>query len=271
MSDALLSKAFEAIEAYDDAVYFVGGCLRQLLLQQAIHDYDFVCEASAIALARHLGQVLQAPFFVLDEKRDIARVVLSATDTLDFATLQGNRLSEDLALRDLTINAMAYPASIDLLNGNFKPEHLIDPQGGLGDLKKGLVRGIAEANFISDPLRLLRVFRFAAQHGFTVESRTLDWVKQNAPRLQYSAVERILSELVKILSAPHHVSPPFANPDYSCVSKGFRGQFESACPMDRSDSDSTRPVYGVLIHTSYGSALPEHVDSALSFVFCPLF
>jgi tRNA nucleotidyltransferase/poly(A) polymerase len=54
-------------------------------------------------------------------------------------------------------------------------------------------------------LRLLRIFRFAAQHQFAIEDTTLNWVKQNAPLIKHSAVERVLSELVKILSAPDSI------------------------------------------------------------------
>ncbi len=236
MLNSRLIKALEAIEAYDDAVYFVGGCLRQFLLKQPIHDYDFVCQSSAIALARHLGQVLQAPFFVLDENRDIARVVLSATDTLDFATLQGNRLSEDLALRDLTINAMAYPAGVGLLNHRFDPHDLIDPMGGFKDLKKGIIRGISESNFISDPLRLLRIFRFAAQHQFTIESTTLNWVKQHASLIHRSAVERVLSELFKILSAPGHLTTL-----YQMLTSHL---LQAVIPVSAADLESNLGIYG---------------------------
>ena len=201
-----LETVFKAIAAYNDSAYFVGGCLRQFLLKKPIHDYDFVCQGSASALAKHLGHVFHVPFFILDEDRDIARVALTETDTLDFATLQGNTLLGDLALRDLTINAMAYPAGTALLDGSFNTHDLIDPQGGLADLEKGIIRGIAEANFISDPLRLLRIFRFAAQHQFTIEQETLELVKHHAHLLSLSAVERVLSEWVKILSAPHNLN-----------------------------------------------------------------
>lgn len=206
MSNLSLEEVFKSIEAYNDSVYFVGGCLRQFLLQKPIHDYDFVCKGSAIALAKYLGGVFRVPFFILDEDRDIARVVLSDTDTLDFATLQESSLLKDLALRDLTINAMAYPAGTALLDGSFNPEGLIDPLAGLNDLKKGVIRGISEANFISDPLRLLRIFRFAAQHQFSIDSETLIWVKNNAHLLTLSAMERILSEWTKIISAPKHLN-----------------------------------------------------------------
>lgn len=192
---------FREISAFSKETYFVGGCLRQFFLGQPIHDYDFVCKTSAIQLARHLSQCFQVPYFILDAERDIARVVISEQDTLDFATFQAEHITADLVLRDLTINAMAYPVAAFSTEVFFEHADLIDPTNGYQDLVSGIVRGISEANFQSDPLRLLRVFRFAAQHGFCIESTTLKWVEHQAILLRQSASERILSELEKILKA----------------------------------------------------------------------
>lgn len=197
-----LTPFFHEIASYSPQTYFVGGCLRQFFLDQPIHDYDFVCHDSAIGLAKHLSQCFQLPYFVLDAERDIARVVISAQDTLDFATIQGESVVHDLSLRDLTLNAMAYPVSAFLQQG-FSVEHLIDPMGGYQDLKQGIIRGISEANFQADALRLVRVFRFAAQHAFQVDKLTLEWVQKNVHLLCHSASERILSEFEKILKFSH--------------------------------------------------------------------
>ena len=197
----ILLPFFREIAAFTKETYFVGGCLRQFFLGQPIHDYDFVCKNSAIQLARHLSQRFQVPYFVLDAERDIARVVISEQDTLDFATFQAACITADLRLRDLTMNAMAYPVDAFSTEAFFERAALIDPTSGYQDLTSGVVRGISEANFQSDPLRLLRVFRFAVQHGFRIESTTLKWVEHQAMLLRQSASERILSELEKILKA----------------------------------------------------------------------
>lgn len=193
---------FREIAAFSKDTYFVGGCLRQFFLGQPIHDYDFVCKTSAIQLARHLSQHFQVPYFVLDAERDIARVVISEQDTLDFACFQGDDITSDLVLRDLTINAMAYPVEAFSTESLFERADLIDPLNGYQDLISGTIRGISESNFQSDALRLLRVFRFAVQHRFRIENTTLQWVEHNAMLLQQSASERILSELEKILKVP---------------------------------------------------------------------
>lgn len=195
----MLTSVFQTLELYPEPIFFVGGCLRQFLLNLPIHDYDFVCEGSAIGIAKRLSKQFDIPYFVLDAERDIARVVISQEDTLDFASLQEDSLLQDLALRDLSINAMAYPVSVALLEGHLDSALLIDPTGGYADLQHGVIRGLAEANFVSDPLRLLRVFRFAAQHGFSIAPETLQWVEQHGPLLKHSAIERILSEFEKIL------------------------------------------------------------------------
>ncbi len=199
----MLESVIHALTEQTQPVYFVGGCLRQYFLKKPIHDYDFVVEGSAIALARKLSQRFSLPCFILDTERDIARVALSREDTLDFASLQGKDLKNDLLQRDLTLNAMALPVTPELLHGTVTPEMCIDPVGGYADLQAGIVRGIQEANFLSDPLRLIRAFRFATQHGFSIEPETLAWTQQHAVCLESSASERILAEITKILNAKH--------------------------------------------------------------------
>ncbi|MFP5501894.1 MAG: hypothetical protein ACLGIN_05340, partial [Candidatus Sericytochromatia bacterium] len=112
---------------------------------------------------------------------------------LDFVRQQGDRLETDLARRDLTINAMA----VDLETGE-----LVDPTGGSVDLEAGRIRTISRANFEDDPLRMLRVYRFAAVLGYTVDPATASWVRALAPTITRSAGERILAELGKLLASP---------------------------------------------------------------------
>ena len=73
-------------------------------------------------------------------------------------------IDEDLARRDFTVNAMAYPLAED--------GELLDPHGGLDDLRAGLLRVLHERSFIDDPTRALRAARYAARFGFELDKAT---------------------------------------------------------------------------------------------------
>ena len=104
-------------------------------------------------------------------------------------------LEEDLKRRDFTINAMAYNPA----------EGLIDEFDGAGDLKRGIIRcvGDAEARFGEDALRMMRAVRFGAQLGFELEEQTREAVKELCKNLRKVSAERIQTELVKMLVSPH--------------------------------------------------------------------
>lgn len=101
----------------------------------------------------------------------------------------------DLSRRDFTINAMAM--SVD--------GRIIDPFGGLQDLRSGVIRAVGDPveRFCEDALRPFRALRFAAQYGFTVEEKTLAAIPAVLHRVRDLSVERVRDEVEKILVAPH--------------------------------------------------------------------
>ena len=116
----------------DQQVWLVGGALRDHFLQIVQPDLDFAVNSDAISLARGLADAMDVPCYVLDEQRDTARVMLPEQATLDFARLRAPTLEADLRLRDFSINSMA----VDLN----QPDRLIDPLGGLQDLKDKVLK-----------------------------------------------------------------------------------------------------------------------------------
>jgi tRNA nucleotidyltransferase (CCA-adding enzyme) len=96
----------------------------------------------------------------------------------------------DLKRRDFTINAMAIALDSD---------ELIDPLGGMSDLKKRRLRMISGQSFIEDPLRMLRAIQFSARFGFEIEPQTLESLKDNVGLISNVAAERISEELNKLL------------------------------------------------------------------------
>ena len=97
-------------------------------------------------------------------------------------------IAEDLARRDFTINAMALP-----LTGEAE---LIDPHGGLDDLRAGRLRVLHEGSFVDDPTRALRAARYAARFGFGLEPRTEELLR--AADLSTVSDDRVQAELRRI-------------------------------------------------------------------------
>ena len=179
-------------------LYLVGGSVRALLLNQSITDLDFALADNAIVFAKAFADKIGEAFVRLEEQPPTARIVIRETRlTLDFAGFRAETLEADLRLRDLTINAMA----LDLSSLLAKPAvNLIDPCGGFCDLKEQTLRFASEGVVIDDPLRLLRVYRFAAQLGFEIPEPTIDLIRRHRNRLPQVSSERIRDELIKILT-----------------------------------------------------------------------
>jgi len=171
----------------------VGGAVRDALLgrQAGYLDLDFVVPRDAVKVARKLASHYQAGFVVLDEARQIARVVFD-TATVDIAQQEGETLETDLYRRDFTINAIAY---------NPQTQQIIDPLQGVADCRAGIIRMVSPANLQDDPLRLLRAYRQAAQLGFTIEPTTQSTIRQLAPLLANMAAERVQVELNYLLQS----------------------------------------------------------------------
>ncbi|MCS7214698.1 MAG: hypothetical protein RMI30_00835 [Thermodesulfovibrio sp.] len=170
--------------------YLVGGSIRDLLLKRKLKDLDFAIKGDSIALAKEFSKQIGGSFVLLDEAFSIGRVVKDDI-TIDFARLSGNSIEADLGERDFTMNAMAVEVSLD---------RLIDPFGGLQDIKNRLIRMVKEENLKTDPLRVLRAYRFHATLNFDIEDKTREALKRNAHLIRITAKERIKEELWQILS-----------------------------------------------------------------------
>lgn len=176
--------------------WFVGGCVRDALLGRESADLDVVVRGDPHRVARHALERLRQ---VLPHG---ARLGLGCLDTagtwrvvaegayLDVLGLEGT-LSQDLARRDLTINAMAVPVSAPSL------ESVYDPLGGRADLRARLLRSPARANLHADPVRMLRVARFAVTLGMPIERETQAWIRESAGMLASAAGERVGYEVMR--------------------------------------------------------------------------
>lgn len=188
------------------AAYVVGGCVRDSLLGLTPHDWDLCTSAlpqqgmELFGEERCIPTGLQHGTVTVKQGGGLYEITTFRTE----GTYTDGRhpdevhfvpdVREDLARRDFTINAMAYNAN----------EGLIDPFGGQADLQSGILRavGVPHQRFTEDALRILRLYRFAARFGFSIDPPTAQAAQELCAHLDCVSVERIEEELAKLLSAP---------------------------------------------------------------------
>ncbi|MHB1042006.1 MAG: tRNA nucleotidyltransferase/poly(A) polymerase family protein [Eubacteriales bacterium] len=198
-------------------VYIVGGLLRDLYLGSAGRDLDFAVSGNAVHFAEGVAKKLGGSFILLDRLNGVARVVLEHQGEkwqVDFATLKGFSIEEDLLMRDFTINAMAVelPAYLNLLQKGLAPppkrerwrwqDVVLDPCGGMADLENKIIRAVSDYAFESDPLRILRGVRLAGQLKFALRPETISLIENSRWLLHEVAGERIWEEFLGILALP---------------------------------------------------------------------
>lgn len=188
------------------AAYVVGGCVRDSLLGLTPHDWDLCTSAlpqqvmELFGVQRCIPTGLQHGTVTVKQSGALYEITTFRTE----GTYTDGRhpdevhfvpdVREDLARRDLTINAMAYN----------EKEGLVDPFGGQADLQSGIVRavGVPRQRFTEDALRILRLYRFAARFGFAIDPPTAQAAQELCAHLDCVSVERIEEELAKLLAAP---------------------------------------------------------------------
>jgi tRNA nucleotidyltransferase (CCA-adding enzyme) len=173
--------------------YLVGGAVRDLLLGREGGDLDVVIEGDVDALSgapgfelEREGRFLTGRLALGELKVDVARA--RAEEYPRPGALPEVRpapIDEDLARRDFTINAMAFPLSGE--------GELLDPHGGVQDLSAGRLRVLHARSFIDDPTRALRAARYAARFGFELEPETAGLLAE--ADLSTVSDDRIQSEL----------------------------------------------------------------------------
>jgi poly(A) polymerase len=171
-------------------VYRVGGSLRDDILGRFSMDHDFAVPGDARAFAQKAARQLGAQMIEIGKDTKTLYRVISGDDVLDFSPMAGKSIEEDLKQRDFTINALAC---------DLRSDRLIDPVGGLDDIKSKTIRLVSEDAVLADPLRMLRAFRFAAALGFRIEPETLAVIAKRSSLISRSAGERISAEVSKMM------------------------------------------------------------------------
>ncbi|MFT9388863.1 MAG: CCA tRNA nucleotidyltransferase [Leuconostoc sp.] len=189
------------LESAGFEAYFVGGSVRDMLLNKPIHDVDIASSAFPQEVKKQFDKTVDTGIqhgtvMVLDHGLGYEITTFRTESTYtdfrrpDAVTFVRN-LSEDLQRRDFTINALAMTADGEI----------VDLFNGLADLSAGIIRAVGEAEvrFTEDALRMMRALRFSAQLGFDIESATRAALQRLAPNLEKIAVERIRVEWEKLL------------------------------------------------------------------------
>ena len=192
----------QTLERAGHEAYAVGGCVRDILMGKTPHDWDVTTSAlpqETMALFDHFaiptglkhgtvtvrsgGLACEVTTFRTDGDYPDHRHPAAVTFT--------RSMREDLARRDLTVNAMAMD-----VRGT-----LHDPFGGQTDIRRRILRcvGDPERRFQEDALRILRTLRFSATLGFVIEEDTHRALQAQSDDLRYVAAERIREELTKLL------------------------------------------------------------------------
>ena len=188
------------------AAFLVGGAVRDLLLAIKPKDFDIATNATPDQVKRLFRRA-----FIIGKRFQIVHVMFGQ-DLLEVTTFRGASVDaapkdehgrvlrdntfglqhEDAIRRDFTINAMYYdPAS----------QTVLDYHGGIKDIRNKTLRviGVPEARYREDPVRLLRVVRFAARLGFTIDPATSAPIAVMAPLINNVPAPRVFDEMLKLL------------------------------------------------------------------------
>lgn len=197
-NDKILSKI--AKEFPNTQIYVVGGTVRDLFTGKKSYDRDIiVVNEDAKEFALKLNELFDSAYVPLDEENKIYRIVLheledNKQNIIDVTNPVGGSIETDLRRRDLTINAIAV---------NIRTGEILDLFGGITDLQNKTLNYIEETNFVDDPLRLLRVYRFQALLDFELTAETISVICKYTDLISKPAKERINYELMKLFSGEY--------------------------------------------------------------------
>ena len=239
------------LESADYQGWAVGGCVRDTLRGAVPSDWDVTTDARpervmalfgerAIPTGLKHGTVTvcagETHVEVTTFRRDGTYSDHRRPDAVQFSF----SLEEDLARRDLTVNAMA----MDLRG------HICDPFGGQEDLSRRVLRCVGDPlrRLDEDALRIMRTLRFAAVLGFTIEPDTSAALHRRAPLLADIAAERILVEMNKLLTGEYMASVLLAYPDVLGVF------LPELLPCVGFDQRNVHHCYDVWTHSVYAAS-----------------
>jgi tRNA nucleotidyltransferase/poly(A) polymerase len=199
----ILEAVRDVLSGSPTPVYLVGGAVRDALLRRRVHDLDLVTADDGRHMARGLANAVGGAYYPLDPERGVGRAIIEHEGerySIDVARFRGESLAEDLAGRDFTLNALAAP-----LTGAM--QEIIDPLGGLADLRQKRLRLCSPSAIADDPVRALRAIRQSVAFQFHIEPETRQAMRRDGSRLTDVSPERVRDEFMTMLGGPRpHVA-----------------------------------------------------------------
>lgn len=192
----------EHLEKHGYQAYFVGGSVRDALIQRRVGDIDITTSAKPEEVQEIFEKVIPVG---IEHGTVIVRSEGESFEVTTFRTEKGysdfrrpdqvtfvSNIKQDLQRRDFTINAIAMD----------KHGHIMDPFGGKLDLEKGIIKAVGEPleRFEEDPLRMMRAVRFVSQLDFNLDPKTEAAIQQVSFLLKNISVERIVMEIKKLFA-----------------------------------------------------------------------
>lgn len=197
-------------------VYFVGGCVRDLILQKDIKDIDItVFNIDYQVFAKNLSKKIKSFFVPFKDN-----IRLSKNNfIIDVSKPRGNNINEDLMKRDFTINNLALDSYGNII-------------GNKDDINNKIIKKVNNDIFDDDPLRILRSIRFVSTLGFDIDKDTLDLAIKKSPLLKNVAKERITEELYKTFFGKFlSLSLPILN-ESKILNNIFNGNLDYISPLN---------------------------------------
>lgn len=195
----------EKLEASGHQAYAVGGCVRDCIMGRIPADWDITTSAKPLEIKKIFSHTIDTGLqhgTVTVMRNHVGYEVTTYRVDGDYSDGRHpdsvsftSDLTEDLARRDFTINAMAYNDR----------DGLVDVFSGNEDLNKGVIRAVGDPKlrFTEDALRMLRALRFSAQLNFDIEPQTYEAIAELAPSINQVSAERICVELTKLITSDH--------------------------------------------------------------------
>ncbi|OEG69817.1 hypothetical protein ATZ36_01820 [Candidatus Endomicrobiellum trichonymphae] len=193
----LIKKINDLSKDFD--VYAVGGFSRDLLLKRNLNDIDLVVSRNALKYSKKIADAFKSKLITLNDASKTYRIMLkdNIVANIDISLFNGKTIEHDLQNRDFTINAIAFNLKHF---ENFKKHIIFSDRNTLRDLKSKTVNTVSAESFKTDPLRMLRAFRFTAELNFKISPKTFEQITKNAKLIRQSAPERIKNEFFRVLS-----------------------------------------------------------------------
>jgi len=210
---ALAERICRTLKAAGHQAYFVGGCVRDIILEREPADYDVATDAKP----DRVRELFSPSFAVLEVGAKFGVMLVADSEggkqeaplTVEVATFRSDvgysdgrhpdnvvfskTAQEDVKRRDFTINALLMDPETN---------KVLDFVGGREDLNAGIIRAIGnpEERFREDKLRLVRAVRFAARLHYAIETKTFHAIQKLAPEIKQVSPERLRDELTKLLT-----------------------------------------------------------------------